>query len=574
MSIENINENFKLPIFYNEKKIQLKSEIIIDLELVKTRDPSCNPIYNVAFEPKTKFAEEIIQQMQTYYTTDIRFLKDSQKLLSCYQKIDYLKNEYTDILEVWNEIKINNFKQKYYYLDWSCCEFLNKSEYFLQFMSLHSLGSPVLSFLIPIFILIMPFFIVKLKGLNVTINEYIEVLKLLASNHAIGRIFTHFNKVSMEQKIYIFISAIFYLISIYQNFVTCYKFNQNMKNIHKYLNYIKEYSNKTILIMNNFLQFSCKLKTYEKFNDSIKVNREILCELSDKITKITEYKFSMKKISEIGFILKCFYELYDDKKYNDTFLFSFGFNGYIDNIENLIQKINERQMNLASFRKNNKKKANIFKKSYYAPLINDKHVKNTIKLNKNIIITGPNASGKTTILKSTLINVIFTQQFGCGFYDSAKLYPYKYLHSYLNIPDTSGRDSLFQAEARRCKEIIDIIKLNPNDTHFCSFDELYSGTNPDESVISSLAFMEYLVKFKNIDSILTTHFITVCKKLQKNTNIMNFHMETIKSNNDFHYTYLLKTGISEIHGGIKVLTDMNYPKEIIDNTKNNLYNLE
>jgi hypothetical protein len=33
------------------------------------------------------------------------------------------------------------------------------------------------------------------------------------------------------------------------------------------------------------------------------------------------------------------------------------------------------------------------------------------------------------------------------------------------------------------------------------------------------------------------------------------------------YKYKLLPGISEIKGGISVLTDMNYPKEILDNTK-------
>jgi len=571
--IESINEHFKLPIFYNKDKIELKEEIVNDLELVKTIDPSCNPIYHHAFEPQSEFSEKIIQQMQTYYTTDVNFLEDSQKLLSSYTKLDEFNNDYTNILEVWNEIKNDNgFKQKYYYLDWSFCEFLNKSEQFLQFMSLYSLASPVLSFLIPVFILILPFFIVKMKGLNVTLSEYIEVLKVLAASHALGRIFTHFNNVPIDQKIYIAVSAIFYLISIYQNVVTCYKFNQNMKNIHKYLNCVKEYSNKTIFTMNYFLQFSSDLKTYSEFNESIKINRDILSEYVDKISKISDYKFSFQKISEIGYILKCFYELYDDKTYNSAFLFSFGFNGYIDNIENLIQKIENKQINLTTFERNTaktKKQKTIFKKSYYAALIKNNPIKNDIKLDKNIVITGPNASGKTTILKSTLINVIFSQQFGCGFYDSAKLVPYKYIHSYLNIPDTSGRDSLFQAEARRCKEIIDIIQENPNETHLCSFDELYSGTNPDEAVISSLAFMEYLVKFKNVGCLLTTHFIKVCKKLQKNKNILNYHMETIKGKDafDFKYTYSMKKGISEVRGGIKVLTDMNYPKEILANTQ-------
>jgi hypothetical protein len=581
-NIEKINDHFKLPIFYNKDKIELKEEIVNDLELVKTIDPSCNPIYHHAFEPESVFAEQIIQQMQRHYTTDTIFLKDSQKFLSTYRTRDEIKKNYKNILEVWKEIKHDNgFKQKYYYLDWSFCEFLNKSDQFLQFMSLYNLAAPVLSFLVPIVILIIPFFIVKMKGLDVTLSEYIEVLKVLAANHAIGRIFTHFNKVPMDQKIYIVVSAIFYLISIYQNFVTCYKFNENMKNIHQYFNHVKEYLKKTINSINNHLEYSEKLNSYEKFNESLKKNRNILSENLAKIEKISPYAFSIQKINEIGYTLRCFYELYDDETYNSAFLFSFGFNGYIDNIECLIEKINKKQINFCTFAKSDttfekggakkekikKKQKNIFKKSYYAALINENPVRNDIKLDNNIVITGPNASGKTTILKSTLINVIFSQQFGCGFYESAQLAPYKYIHSYLNIPDTSGRDSLFQAEARRCKEIIDIIQQNPDENHLCSFDELYSGTNPDEAVISSLAFMEYLVKFKKVNCLLTTHFIKVCKKLQKNKKIKNYCMETIQTKTNFKYTYTLKLGISEVRGGIKVLTDMNYPKEIIENSQ-------
>jgi len=596
-NIEQLNNHFKLPIFYNAKKIELKEEIVKDLELVETIDLSSNSIYDHIFEPETSFAKSVVKQMKNYYTDDVEFLKDSQTILNTYKsqddtlekaKVKENFKDYTDILNVWKEVKSDtNFKQKYYFVEWSSLEFLNKSDQFLQFTSIYNLASPVLSFLVPIFILIIPFFIIKMKGLSVSLSEYIEILKVLAASHAIGRIFTHFNNVPLDQKIYIIVSAVFYLISIYQNFVICYKFNQNMINIHKYLNHVKDYSNKTISSMNNYLEFTRNLNTYEEFNKSVERKRDTLIEYLKKIGTIKSYGFSMKKIGEIGYILKCFYELYHDKNYNDAFLFSFGFNGYIDNLEVLIQKIKNQQVNVCTFespttkrekQKSNKQKSNkqkqskikqktIFKKSYYAALINNNPIKNDVKLYKNIVITGPNASGKTTILKASLINVIFSQQFGCGFYESANIAPYKFIHSYLNIPDTSGRDSLFQAEARRCKEIIDIIQAHPDETHLCSFDELYSGTNPEEAVISSLAFMEYLVKFKNVRCILTTHFIDVCKKLKQNKNILNNLMETIRENGDFNYTYLMKPGISEVRGGIKVLTDMNYPKEILDNTK-------
>jgi hypothetical protein len=568
------NEYFKLPIYYNEQKKNLKENIITDLELVTSIDSSSNPIYSYLFDNSNTFSKKCIEQITEYYTTDVDFLKDNQTLIKTYKKIpdnennndnENNKTKYTSIIELWSDIKNdNNFKEKYYYLDWSMLEFLNKSEFFLQWMSIYNIASPVISFFIPIIILIIPFFVIKLKGLTLTIPEYIEVLKTVISNHAIGKLFTEFNNVEFSQKIYLLVSAGFYVFSIYQNIMLCTRFNNNMIKIHKYFIDMKNYLTSTINSMENYLNYSSCLHTHLNFNNVLVEKIKILTELKNKISNISEYKLSFKKIFEIGHILKYFYEIYENKEYNDALMYSFGFNGYVDCFEGLVNNIREKKINLAEF--TNKKKKNSFKNNYYAVLKGSNPVKNTIKLEKNMIITGPNASGKTTVLKSVLINVILTQQFGCGFYDSAKLKPYKYIHCYLNIPDTSGRDSLFQSEARRCKEILDIIDDNKKDSHLCVFDELYSGTNPDEAVIGSTAFMEYLAKNKYVTSMLTTHFIKVCEKLENNSNLTNYHMDVTKKNNKITYNYLFKKGISKIKGGLNVLYDMNYPKEIIENT--------
>jgi len=191
-------------------------------------------------------------------------------------------------------------------------------------------------------------------------------------------------------------------------------------------------------------------------------------------------------------------------------------------------------------------------------------------LSMNMVITGPNASGKTTALKTTTLNIIFSQQFGCGFYTSCVLNPYTHIHSYLNIPDTSGRDSLFQAESRRCKEIIDIINVENGEhtqsRHFCIFDELYSGTNPTEATKSAYAFLLYLSKRENVDFILTTHYVSICKKLKRSNKIQNYKMmiDLSGGTNNVKYTYKMKKGISKIQGAILILEEMNYPKEIIN----------
>jgi energy-coupling factor transporter ATP-binding protein EcfA2 len=198
------------------------------------------------------------------------------------------------------------------------------------------------------------------------------------------------------------------------------------------------------------------------------------------------------------------YELFMEKQFDESFMFSIYLNQYIKDM-NSLKLLIKKKIHKCKFRKNTKMEG-----MYYLPHINDTPVLNSIDLSQNIMITGPNAAGKTTILKSTLINIIFTQQFGCGFYESAKLSPFKHIHCYLNIPDTSGRDSLFQAEARRCKEILDIIIENKKDSHFCAFDELYSVTIPG---IDPYTLDTRKVNFSSYDGTSIPMFIFGTKKI-------------------------------------------------------------
>jgi hypothetical protein len=568
--INEINDHFKIPIYYNDNKVELNKTIVKDLELIETVDASCEPIYNFCFDNDNDVSKKLNQQISSFYTTDVQFLKDNQALLKDYKPLgvkytDYSKN-YKNIVDIWNELKIDaGFKERYYFVEWEMLDFLNRSEWFLQFMSVYNLLSPVISLLIPIIILIIPFFIIKMKGLQITISEYIGVLKIVASQNAIGKLFVvNFGDITTQEKFYIFISAAFYLFSIYQNFMVCVRFNNNMKTIHNHFNEIRIYINHTINSMENYLEYSSQLKSHQCFNAIVNEKLQTLQVMHKKIELITDYNmFNFSKIKEIGYVFKCFYELHTDKIYDDTIMYSLGFNGYMDCLKGLQQNILERKINFALFIEESKK--TILENSYYATLKNYQPIKNTVKFKKNMIITGPNASGKTTILKSTLINILFSQQFGCGFYDSAKIRPFNHIHCYLNIPDTSGRDSLFQAEARRCKEILDAIDVSSKETHLCAFDELYSGTNPEEAEQSATSFMKYITKYKNVSCLLTTHFIKVCKKLAKSKAIVNYKMLTEKVNNDLIYKYSLEEGISDIKGGLIVLKQMNYPKEIIDN---------
>jgi hypothetical protein len=591
-NVENINNYFHLPISMNKDKMELNENIVTDLELKTTYDASNVPIFHCVFEPKTIFGKKIIEQYTSFYTTDVEYLKDTQTLYKNFknekQENVLEKVDYSSIMKSWDEIKNDdNFKDKYHYLEWNntICNKLNMSSEFLQLMSLYNISSPLMTLLMPIFILIIPFFVIQLKGLHLTISQYIEVLKHIARNNAIGQLFTQYNSVTSDKKLYLIISAFFYLFSIYQNVLTCIRFHKNLTRIHYFFDKFCKYIEHTEKNVERFLSHSKLLPKYHKFNQIVVNQLSILTPLKTQLQLIRPYELSINKINEsfnkiveLGKIMKLFYEIYSSDELNNAFMWSFGMNGYIDTIEGVVDNIKNKYMSFSSFEKKKKSKSKknkkniVLKDSYYAILKENNPIKNTVHLDKNLIITGPNASGKTTVLKSSLINIILTQQLGCGFYSSANIVPYKYIHCYLNIPDTSGRDSLFQAEARRCKDILDVIQENVNDTHFCVFDELYSGTNPEEAVSSATSFMKYLVKNTGVNCMLTTHFTDLCRDLDKHKQFLNCHMETQSTddeNKSFIYTYYLKDGISTVRGGIKVLRDMNYPQEILNghNTK-------
>lgn len=558
-----IAEHFKLPMYYANNVKNLNQDIISDLELINTIDETCDPIYNLTFTPATEVGTIVLHEFPKQYTTDVNYLKDTQDLLREYS-IELPKNNdiVTDTIRIWKEVRGDlGFKSKYHYIEWKYWENYNYSEPVLQFISMYSLASPFLSLLVPFIIVIIPLFILKAKGIEITMKEYADVLRVVAANHAVCRLFTSFNSVSFDQKIYLVLSTALYVFSIYQNFLTCLKFYNNMKKLHGDLLNIRNYIDITLEEMNNFLKYSNELQSYSKFNQSVSDNMLALNQYKKQLDTINSDELSYKNIGQIGKLMKYFYNLHANEEYNSMFLFSFGFHGFIENVRGLISNIRDKRIGMSTFKP---KKKTVFKNSYYGSHLHTKKTTNDIKLDKSMIITGPNASGKTTTLKTTLINIIMTQQFGCGYYDSANLKPFDYVHCYLNIPDTSGRDSLFQAEARRCKNIIDLVDNNKKERHFCVFDELYSGTNPEEAISSATAFMKYLIRNKNVKCILTTHYISICNQLDKMDTITNYKMNTEVTNDGFKYTYLLKKGISQVKGGLKVLSDMNYPKEIIN----------
>jgi len=338
--------------------------------------------------------------------------------------------------------------------------------------------------------------------------------------------------------------------------MSCITFYKNTNTISTFVQNYKKHLQNSLRIMNKVQLSTSRYKTYTSFYNEIGKHKLIVEGLLLRFNALLPYDNTFTKLSQLGQLMSLYYDVYFDKDYHNTFMFSIYLHQYDADVCAISRAVREKKMNKCKYGPTTK-----MTDMYYLPHLEENPVKNNMNLETNIIITGPNASGKTTILKASMLNILLSQQFGYGCYKSAKIKIYDMFHSYLNIPDTSGRDSLFQAEARRCKDILECIHDNTNKMHCCIFDEIYSGTNPNDAVLCANLYLKGMNHYKaNVDYILTTHYIQLCEKFDEEPLVKNLKMNVIVTENNIQYLYSIVDGISYIHGGTHILKNLNYPE--------------
>lgn len=553
-SMENQKGYFQLPITHIDKKMPVSDHIKDDIDLNEAGNGKS--LYNKIFLNKSYYSQQTSELWSEYYTYDKQFLKDTQRLLS--KSI----HSHNDEISWWDELKGDGeFDQKYNFVQLSFFRFLNKNSTFLGILSTYRFASPLIALVYPLFFLFVPLIILRYNRIAISFNQYVSLLKMMIQQNSVVQLFTNFSIKNWRNTVYLLFSAFMYVFNIYQNIVSSISFYMNMKSINARVVELVHYIENTLQTMKSFKSHCTKLSSYKDFIVNMDKHYVVLEEGLQTFKCITPYSWNFHNISHMGYSLKVLYYLHYSDEFNSALRYSFGFSGYLQNLQDIQSNIKDKHINAVKFGKTTQ-----FTGAYYPIFKGGKHVKNTYSIKKNLIISGPNASGKTTLIKTTLFNILLSQQIGYGFFASGKVKIYKYIHSYLNIPDTSDRDSLFQAEARRCREIISALNEDKDGSHFCIFDELYSGTNPYEANASAFAFIRYMLKY-NIDFMLTTHFVELCKNLQNTDNVQNIQMDIQIINDDIKYLYRLKKGISTHKGGVKVLKQLNYPKEIISDTE-------
>lgn len=148
---------------------------------------------------------------------------------------------------------------------------------------------------------------------------------------------------------------------------------------------------------------------------------------------------------------------------------------------------------------------------FWNPLLDpEKAVANSVELtpdHRNIILTGPNTGGKSTIAKGAMLSVILAQSLGIVPASACTLTPFAALNTQINITDkVSQGQSFFAAEVDRARQLLKTIEsLSAQDFSLTIIDEIFKGTDREQEEELSHWFAEKIGKHHNSLCILATH---------------------------------------------------------------------
>lgn len=243
-------------------------------------------------------------------------------------------------------------------------------------------------------------------------------------------------------------------------------------------------------------------------------------------------------------------------------------NAHIEDIDKMLTVAGRMEMLIAigAYREKNRafcvpeftENTEICAKQIYHPLI-EKPVKNDITAGRSVLITGSNASGKSTFLKTVAVNSILAQTIHTCMAESYVTGLFRVCSSMALRDDIKGGDSYFMVEIKALKRILDELSCKGAPV-LCFVDEVLRGTNTVERIAASAQILESI---GNADCLCfaATHDIELTHLLERQYD--NYHFEEEIEADDIFFSYKLMQGRATTRNAIRLLGIMGYDKAII-----------
>jgi len=196
----------------------------------------------------------------------------------------------------------------------------------------------------------------------------------------------------------------------------------------------------------------------------------------------------------------------------------------------------------------------------YHPLL-ERPVKNSITAGRGVLVTGSNASGKSTFLKTAALGAVFSQTICTVPAESYEAPFYRVMSSMALRDNLTGGESYFIVELRALKRILDACGEKKTAVPvLCFVDEVLRGTNTVERIAASSRILKSLTG-EDVLCFAATHDIELTHLLENDYD--NYHFEETIENGDISFNYLLKKGRAESRNAIRLLEVMGYDGKVI-----------
>lgn len=215
-----------------------------------------------------------------------------------------------------------------------------------------------------------------------------------------------------------------------------------------------------------------------------------------------------------------------------------------------------------------KKRAVLDVENLYHPLILEP-VANSIKTTKAVLVTGSNASGKSTFLKMVAINAILAQTIHTCMATECKMSYFRVMTSMALRDDLESKESYYIVEIKSLKRILDSAKKET--PLLCIVDEVLRGTNTIERIAASSEILASLC-LPHVLSFAATHDIELTYMLEEY--YTNYHFEEEVKEDDVKFNYLLKKGRVTTRNAIRLLKMTGYDDSIVEASKNAVVRFE
>ena len=205
----------------------------------------------------------------------------------------------------------------------------------------------------------------------------------------------------------------------------------------------------------------------------------------------------------------------------------------------------------------------------YHPLL-QQPVKNDVNVKKSMLITGSNASGKSTFLKTLALNAVLAQSIHTVCADSYIADNFR-IYSSLTLKDNIfDGDSYYMAEIKSIKRIMNAYAKEGAPV-LAFVDEVLRGTNTIERISASSVILQQMAGLNGF-CFAATHDLELTEILKNYYE--NVHFEESIENNDIVFPYRLQKGKATSRNAIALLAIMGYDSAITNMARNQAQRFE